>query len=835
MSLTPEHILEHGPFLRGLARSLLRDAGRADDVVQEAWLAALRRPQEVRDLRPWLVGVVRNLVRRDKRASARREAREQQVGEPSPTRKPADVLETEEARRRLVDALLALDEPYRTPLLLRYYDDLPPREIARRLGVPGSTVRTRIQRGLEQLRQKLDANHGGDRRAWCLALVPLALDPHAGAAIAGTVFTGVVSMKIKVSIVALALCACVFLFFQLSRADAPSRQRSVAQAPVEVASSVEADPKPDANTAEAPDTSETATIRLLGIVRIDGGASSQVEVSVRSSDSEQSLDASAATDREFASALDPLFADGAPKGLEVTFAHADAKSETRFPAVRLDPRTGEPVLPRMDVTLRRVARARGVVLISTGEPAVGTTIAAFPMDGEQPEAAAVASVITTEDGSFELRVPGEGAHLLVAVADGYRPQSRIVEVTLDEPAVLQPFALVPGAAVTGRVTLAGSGALSGATVRAMWEGSALNLDISDTEHQLCFLDGRVEHRSVSAKTDREGVYRVGGLMVADYETAVTSIPEAHHGLTAGGYKVALRAPRAGVDFEVAVATIDVVVRANGRPLEGAKIEWIQHIKTPVSLTSWSNFVRVPANGRDRRRVIPGGELTIKVEADGMRAQKRDLRAPAAGARMELVFDMEPAHAASLLVTLDALADPAPPVPPVMSFALHPLPEGEVVLRTSRLKNGLHVVSQIEPGRYKVIAYPGRRDYYFPVSVEVTVAPNTALPLTMRPRVGGRLHVLYVSKDGRTDRSAFVKVVYPNGEATKDLRIFKDDGTGGSTMWANSLPDVKGPGRIRRVFEPGVYRVLLEPYDESIAKMEREVRVVAGKTIVVEFR
>ena len=90
MSLNPESILEHGPFLRGLARSLLRDAARADDVVQEAWLAAMRRPHEVRDLRPWLVGVVRNLVRREKRSAARREAREQRIGEPSPTRRPED-------------------------------------------------------------------------------------------------------------------------------------------------------------------------------------------------------------------------------------------------------------------------------------------------------------------------------------------------------------------------------------------------------------------------------------------------------------------------------------------------------------------------------------------------------------------------------------------------------------------------------------------------------------------------------------------------------------------------------------------------------------------------
>src|SRR5262249_40197952 len=76
-----------------------------------------------------------------------------------------------------------LDEPYRTALLLRFFDDLPPREVARRTGVPVETARARIRRGIEQLRGRLDAAHGGDGRAWKLALVPL-IAPEAAAAAA---------------------------------------------------------------------------------------------------------------------------------------------------------------------------------------------------------------------------------------------------------------------------------------------------------------------------------------------------------------------------------------------------------------------------------------------------------------------------------------------------------------------------------------------------------------------------------------------------------------------------------------------------------------------------
>jgi protocatechuate 3,4-dioxygenase beta subunit len=52
---------------------------------------------------------------------------------------------------------------------------LPPREVARRLGVPVETVRTRLKRGHALLRARLDGDYGDDREAWCKALLPFAL------------------------------------------------------------------------------------------------------------------------------------------------------------------------------------------------------------------------------------------------------------------------------------------------------------------------------------------------------------------------------------------------------------------------------------------------------------------------------------------------------------------------------------------------------------------------------------------------------------------------------------------------------------------------------------
>ncbi len=170
--MNAEQLLRHGSFLRGLARSLVRDAARADDVVQDAWLAALRDRHGIRTPRAWLAGVVRHLTRRHVREERRRRLREESVATARghDARATVDVAAQEEARRQVVRAVLSLDEPYRTTIVLRYYDGLKPREIATREGVTASTIRTRVQRGLAMLRARLEESN----RDWARGLVPLA-------------------------------------------------------------------------------------------------------------------------------------------------------------------------------------------------------------------------------------------------------------------------------------------------------------------------------------------------------------------------------------------------------------------------------------------------------------------------------------------------------------------------------------------------------------------------------------------------------------------------------------------------------------------------------------
>ena len=158
MSTTPhppaEALLAQQDFVRTLVRSLLRGADGEDDIVQRTWLRALRRPpRDAGKGRQWLAQIARNLTRDHLRSARRRDAREREAARPAAVPSTAVVVQREAERQRVVEALLGLAEPYRSTVLLRYWEDLPPAAIAARLGVPGATVRARLQRGLAMLRQ----------------------------------------------------------------------------------------------------------------------------------------------------------------------------------------------------------------------------------------------------------------------------------------------------------------------------------------------------------------------------------------------------------------------------------------------------------------------------------------------------------------------------------------------------------------------------------------------------------------------------------------------------------------------------------------------------------
>jgi RNA polymerase sigma-70 factor (ECF subfamily) len=200
-----EELLERTGWMRALAARLVADPGAADDVVQEAWIAALEHPpREVGEA--WLARVVRNLAWKRRRGERRRADHERAAPAVEPAPGPAQTAERLELQRRVLAAIAALDEPFRTAVVERYLEGRTSAELARRLGVPEGTVRWRLSRGVEDLRARLDHDFGG-REAWSVVLAPLALSspplapPAAAGALALPVQTGVITVLTSSKIV----------------------------------------------------------------------------------------------------------------------------------------------------------------------------------------------------------------------------------------------------------------------------------------------------------------------------------------------------------------------------------------------------------------------------------------------------------------------------------------------------------------------------------------------------------------------------------------------------------------------------------------------------------
>ena len=156
----------HAAFVRRLARRLEASEAAAEDLAQDAWLAAVERPPTQRgSLRAWLASVVRNKATQGLRSSERRRTREELVARDAHSARTeadtAELVERMELHRRVVAAVLELPEAYRSVVVRRFSMDESTADIAAQLELPEPTVRTRLRRGIEKLRTRLTKEMGG--------------------------------------------------------------------------------------------------------------------------------------------------------------------------------------------------------------------------------------------------------------------------------------------------------------------------------------------------------------------------------------------------------------------------------------------------------------------------------------------------------------------------------------------------------------------------------------------------------------------------------------------------------------------------------------------------
>lgn len=148
-------VLEPGYRLAG---GMLQDHQAAQDAVQEAAFKAWRKLRQLRDgseMRPWFLGIVANECR-----SVRRSRWSSVVMAFVPERTETPPTDAVLSGIHLRRALRALDEKKRLALVLHWYLDLPLDEIATITGSSVHAVEGQVQRGMHELRHRLEEQRG---------------------------------------------------------------------------------------------------------------------------------------------------------------------------------------------------------------------------------------------------------------------------------------------------------------------------------------------------------------------------------------------------------------------------------------------------------------------------------------------------------------------------------------------------------------------------------------------------------------------------------------------------------------------------------------------------
>jgi RNA polymerase sigma-70 factor (ECF subfamily) len=142
----------HWPSAYRAAYLVVHDAAAAEDVTQEAFLAAVRaldRFDRRRPFAPWLHRIAVNRAIDHARSASRR----REVASEWAPNKPAP--ETVEADGRLLAALAVLSPQQRAAVVMRYLLEWTPGEIAAALELPRGTVNSRLRRALDRLGDEL--------------------------------------------------------------------------------------------------------------------------------------------------------------------------------------------------------------------------------------------------------------------------------------------------------------------------------------------------------------------------------------------------------------------------------------------------------------------------------------------------------------------------------------------------------------------------------------------------------------------------------------------------------------------------------------------------------
>ena len=145
-----------GPLVN-MAWRYCRDRSRAEEMAQEAFVRAWRNLSQWRresSFSTWLFALAANVFRNELKKIPVLNVPIEDIAEPAGPASQEHELQKKRQHEVLRRAVLALPMPYREPVLLFYFHEMDVGAAARTMGLPEGTVKARLSRAREMLRQR---------------------------------------------------------------------------------------------------------------------------------------------------------------------------------------------------------------------------------------------------------------------------------------------------------------------------------------------------------------------------------------------------------------------------------------------------------------------------------------------------------------------------------------------------------------------------------------------------------------------------------------------------------------------------------------------------------
>ena len=148
----------HQDAMYSLVLHFVADREVASDLTQDAFVRAWEKLPGLREpeaFAGWLRALTMNLVRDHYRREHETDPLDDELEVADDGPGPADEMATSEQDRKVHEAVLALPEHQRAPVVMYHLEGRPVDEVAAALGIPKNTVVSRLARGRAALRRKL--------------------------------------------------------------------------------------------------------------------------------------------------------------------------------------------------------------------------------------------------------------------------------------------------------------------------------------------------------------------------------------------------------------------------------------------------------------------------------------------------------------------------------------------------------------------------------------------------------------------------------------------------------------------------------------------------------